>query len=49
MLTPRRHRDPGHAARVAGELYGGSLREDPALARELLQATARPDAARGYY
>ena len=22
MLTPRRHRDPGHAARIAGELYG---------------------------
>ena len=49
MLTPRRHRDPGHAARIAGELYGGSLREDPALARELLGATARPGAARGYY
>ena len=49
MLTPRRHRDPGHAARIAGELYGGSLREDPALARELLHATARPGAARGYY
>jgi pimeloyl-ACP methyl ester carboxylesterase len=26
MLTPRRHRDPGHAARIAGELYGGSAR-----------------------
>jgi hypothetical protein len=49
MLTPRRHRDPGHAARIAAELYGGSLREDPALARELLHATARPGAARGYY
>jgi poly(3-hydroxyalkanoate) depolymerase len=49
MLTPRRHRDPGHAARIAGELYGGSLREDPALARELLGATARSGAARGYY
>ena len=24
MLTPRRHRDPGYAARIAGELYGGS-------------------------
>jgi pimeloyl-ACP methyl ester carboxylesterase len=42
MLTPRRHRDPGHAARIAGQLYGGSLRQDPALARELLHATARP-------
>jgi poly(3-hydroxyalkanoate) depolymerase len=49
MLTPRRHRDPGHADRIAGELYGGSLREDPALARELLGATARPGTARGYY
>ena len=49
MLTPRRHRDPGHAARIAGQLYGGSLRENPALARELLHATARPHAARGYY
>ena len=29
MLTPRRHRDPRHAARIAGELYGGRLREDP--------------------
>ena len=49
MLTPRRHRDPGHAARIAGQLYGGSLRQDPALARELLHATARLAAARGYY
>jgi poly(3-hydroxyalkanoate) depolymerase len=49
MLTPRRHRDPGHAARIAAELYGGSLREDPALARELLHAPARPGPARGYY
>ena len=29
MLTPRRHRDPGYAARIAGELYGGSARKDP--------------------
>ena len=49
MLTPRRHQDPGHAARIAGELYGGSLRDDPALARELLHATARLSPARGYY
>jgi poly(3-hydroxyalkanoate) depolymerase len=49
MLTPRRHRDPGYAARVAGELYGGSARKDPALARELLHATTRLGPARGYY
>ena len=49
MLTPRRHHDPAHAARIAGELYGGSVRDDPALARDLLHATARPGPARGYY
>ena len=49
MLTPRRHRDPGHAARIAGELYGGSARNDPALARDLLHATTRLGPARGYF
>jgi len=49
MLTPRRHRDPGYAARIAGELYGGSARNDPALARDLLHATTRLGPARGYF
>ena len=49
MLTPRRHRDPGHAAHIGGELYGGSARQNPALARDLLQATARSGPTRGYY
>jgi len=49
MLTPKRHQDPGHAARVAGELYGGRVRDDPVLARDVLRATARPGLARGYY
>ena len=49
MLSPRRHRDPGHAGRIAGELYGGSARNDPALARDLLHATTRLGPARGYY
>jgi poly(3-hydroxyalkanoate) depolymerase len=49
MLTPRRHRDPGYAAHVAGELYGGSAREDPGIARDLLHATTRLGPARGYY
>jgi poly(3-hydroxyalkanoate) depolymerase len=49
MLTPRRHRDPGYAAHVAGELYGGSAREDPTVARDLLHATTRLGPARGYY
>ena len=49
MLTPRRHRDPGYAASIAGELYGGSAREDPIVARDLLHATTRLGPARGYY
>jgi len=39
MLSPRRHRDPGHAVRIASELYGGSARHDPSLARDLLHAS----------
>jgi poly(3-hydroxyalkanoate) depolymerase len=49
MLTPRRHRDPGYAARIAAELYGGSARKNPAVARDLLHATTRLGPARGYY
>jgi poly(3-hydroxyalkanoate) depolymerase len=49
MLTPRRHRDPAYAVRIAAELYGGSARHDPALARDLLHATTRLGPARGYF
>jgi poly(3-hydroxyalkanoate) depolymerase len=49
LLTPRRHLDREYAARVAGELYGGSVRHDPAMAVELLHATTRLGPARGYY
>jgi poly(3-hydroxyalkanoate) depolymerase len=49
MVTPRRHRDPGYAAQIAGELYGGSARRDPAVARDLLHLTSRLGPARGYY
>ena len=49
MLTPRRHRDPGYAARIAGELYGGSARTNPVVARDLLHGATRLGPARGYY
>ena len=49
MLSPRRHRDPDYAARIAGELYGGSASEDPIVARDLLHATTRLGPAWGYY
>jgi poly(3-hydroxyalkanoate) depolymerase len=49
MISPRRHRDPDYSARIAGELYGGSAREDPIVARDLLHATTRLGPAWGYY
>ena len=49
MLTPRRHRDPGYAASIAGEIYGGSLRGDPSRASELLHPAAPPGPGKGYY
>ena len=49
MLSPRRHRDPDYAARVAGELYGGSARVNPLVARDLLHAATRVGPPLGYY
>jgi poly(3-hydroxyalkanoate) depolymerase len=48
MATPRRYRDPGYAVQIAANVYGGKLREDPALARELLHNHLRLGAGRGY-
>ena len=49
MMTPRRHRDPVYAAQVAAEIYGGSMRVDPARGAELLHAATRAGPRRGYY
>jgi pimeloyl-ACP methyl ester carboxylesterase len=49
MLTPRRHRDPAYASRIAGELYGGTMRIDPARAARVLHAASRLGPRRGYY
>lgn len=49
MLTPRRHRDPGYAESVAGELYGGSARTDPrATVAALHPEGSGPTSQRGY-
>jgi len=48
MLSPRCNRNHGYAASIASELYGGSVRDDPPLARAMLRATTRPIATRGY-
>jgi pimeloyl-ACP methyl ester carboxylesterase len=49
MLTPRRHRDPRYAMSIAGEMYGGSMRSNPARAAELLHTGGRAGPDRGYY
>lgn len=49
MLTPRRHRDPEYATSIAGELYGGTMRADPARAARVLHAASRLGPRRGYY
>jgi poly(3-hydroxyalkanoate) depolymerase len=49
MLTPRRHRDPAYASRIAAELYGGSMRSRPEQAPAVLHAGERHGPDRGYY
>jgi pimeloyl-ACP methyl ester carboxylesterase len=49
MLTPRRHRDPGYARRIAGEIYGGTMRDHPERAAQALHAHTRLGPQRGYY
>ena len=46
MLTPLRHRDPGSARRVAGELYGGTMRTHPSGRRWSCRPAA--DLGRGW-
>ena len=48
MLTPRRHRDPAYARSIAGQLYGGTMREHPEQAGHALRAHARSGSRRGY-
>jgi poly(3-hydroxyalkanoate) depolymerase len=49
MMTPRRHRDPAYAARIAPEIYGGTMRGNPGVGANLLHATTRSGPKRGYY
>jgi len=46
MLTPRRHQDAVYAHRVAGRLYGGSMRKPGASSP--MEAAAQGGSSRGY-
>lgn len=49
MATPRRHRDAEFARRIAGEIYGGSMRNHPERAQQILHGMHPLGPARGYY
>jgi poly(3-hydroxyalkanoate) depolymerase len=49
MLTPRRHYDPEYVHRIAGKIYGGTMRTHPERAAELLHAYTREGPMLGYY
>ncbi|HZD73097.1 MAG TPA: poly(3-hydroxyalkanoate) depolymerase [Actinomycetota bacterium] len=48
MATPRRYLDPDYAERVAADLYGGTMRADPARAKALLHGRTRVGPPLGY-
>jgi poly(3-hydroxyalkanoate) depolymerase len=48
MATARRHRDLGYARSVAGDVYGGALRDRPDLVDGLIPEQGRPPTRRGY-
>jgi len=48
MLSPRRHRDPEYARSIAGDIYGGSARADPASAVSALHHSMRATPVQGY-
>ncbi|MDN5916291.1 MAG: alpha/beta fold hydrolase [Pseudonocardia sp.] len=49
MSTPRRHLDPDYLETVAPKIYGGSMREHPELAAQVLMSGERRGPMRGYY
>ncbi len=48
MLTLGRYRDAAYARSIAGIIYGGTVRQHPELADQLLVAADRPPSRRGY-
>ncbi len=48
MVTPRRHHDRGYMQRIAGEIYGGSARADPAAITAAMHDGNRVGPPRGY-
>lgn len=48
LATPQRYMDPSYMTKMAGELYGGSMRTNPEFAHEFAR-TMRSGGLRGYF
>jgi poly(3-hydroxyalkanoate) depolymerase len=48
MLTPRRFLDPHYAATIAGDLYGGTVRQDPSVVEKLFDRQLMAGSRVGY-
>jgi pimeloyl-ACP methyl ester carboxylesterase len=48
LLTPRRFLDHDYAARIAGEIYGGSARTDPSIVKRLFDGQPMAGSPVGY-
>lgn len=48
MSSPRRYRDPHYLTRVAGEIYGGTARDDPAGVAARMHSDSRVASPLGY-
>jgi poly(3-hydroxyalkanoate) depolymerase len=48
LATPRRYRDPAHYAQIAGQIYGGAARTDPAGMVRAVLGPAKPPSTVGY-
>jgi poly(3-hydroxyalkanoate) depolymerase len=48
MITPRRYRDTGYLRSIAPDLYGGSVRRDPASTAEFMTGLKAAGARAGY-
>jgi poly(3-hydroxyalkanoate) depolymerase len=48
LATPRRYLDPGYTRRIAGQLYGGTARQDPDGVLGVMHRWTRVGPSRGY-
>ena len=48
MATPKRHRNPAYARRIAGDIYGGTARQDPEGIVDLLHSAPSATPVRSY-